>query len=238
MKTELIITIISLIHFIIFFGAFSAIIPQSRTKSQDPKEIERVNTNFRIFKESLPFIKNYSYFAYIINLFYPFIYLYFSKIDIIYSEISIKTIISIFAFIISLIFFLYKKMVIDEYSNLDKSKKERFPNLGVYLLFYIYATSVNSSLIFVHLTNFALDFSKGEERIVTVTDTRHRVSTSRNGSTHYYEIYYEPDIKSKYKIEVPKSFMEKAKKGDKLKLYLKNGVFGLPYISSDRQIIE
>ena len=89
-------------------------------------------------------------------------------------------------------------------------------------------------MVFVHFNNAALDFTKGEEHIVTITETK----TRRTKNNNYYQLIFSPDIKGKNFIEVPGSLYNKAKPNDKLRLFLKNGVFGLPYISSDRQLIE
>lgn len=116
--------------------------------------------------------------------------------------------------------------------------KNLFPKIIYGIIAYIYFFSVFLGMTTIHISNYALDFSQGEEHIVYVTKTNTRVSGGTKGSTTHYEIHYQPDVLGVYKIEVPEMLQQSVKQGDKLKLYLKKGLFGIPFISGNIKIIK
>ena len=98
----------------------------------------------------------------------------------------------------------------------------------------MYAASIVLSAMIIHYTNIALDFSKKEEHIVIVTDSLHSTSRGeKSGTIDHYEIYFTPSIKNLNRIKVKEYQQRITKTNDKLKLYLKKGLFGLPYITNE-----
>ena len=126
-------------------------------------------------------------------------------------------------------------------------------SFAVYL--YIYSVSVLCGISIVHSANYALDTSTGEEHIVNITfmqefttggtsekpTNKYRDLTNKDYSTvtkYHYKFTFSPEVKGKSSLEVTKEIYEQAKIGDNLKLYVKNGFFGLPFISSNRVVVK
>ena len=134
-------------------------------------------------------------------------------------------------------------------------KTDKNLKLGFAVYLYIISSSIISGITLVHFGNYALDSSVGEEHIVTIVFSQHYISggTSEkplhqrkdysdnvyhSAKIHHYKVSFTPEVKDFSELNVPKEVQENAKINDKLKLYVKNGYFGLPYISSNRVLIK
>lgn len=161
-----------------------------------------------------------------------------NSINIINETISIKALIFYSIFTLLIMIGLYKKIVSNGYSKIDKDFRDK--GLGICLLLFIYSSSTLHAYFILYFANYALDFKQGEAQIVTVLRTECSLAShSRKGSHEdSYEIIFRPGIRGKYSVSVSRSIYEWAKTNDKLMLIVQEGALGLPYISSDMKIIK
>jgi hypothetical protein len=216
---------------LVFFISADLVCPDYSKKRKTPEEIENKKRYTEKLKKNYPFCSRFIPVLKIIAFFYPFLYVFFSTINVIYRGIGIKTTLYLIGFTAVSMLFLISKAN-SEYESSDFSFRKEYPNLKNLLNLCLYAASIFLSFIIVHFTNFALDYSKPEEHIVTVTASVHRTTRgSKGGTNHHYELYFEPPIRNLDKIEVNSLLQSQAKTRDKLKIKLQNGVFGIPYIN-------
>ena len=225
--------IILAFHFFIAAFSFTLMRPPDDSRiASEKKQTKLFDTNFPIltFIVSLFLIPSTLYWIY-----YAFIER--NEIKIIFAHINLETI--NYAVIISFVYlFIFVLVELKEYKSRCETLKKDYPDMIIGILFFFYSSSIFLGLTTVHILNYALDSSKGEECIVTVIDSVHNKKCIITGEKEdYYQIHFEPDILDIKKINVSPKLQSSAKKGDKLKLYLKKGACGLPYISSGNGVI-
>ncbi len=231
---ETLLNIILIFHFLIAAFSFNLMRPPSDSKLTCEKK------QTKLFDTSFPIL--YS----IVALFLvpsPLYWIYYAfkvrkEITIIFAHISIETI--AYAVIISFMYlFIFVLLEIKEYKSRNETIKKDYPDMIIGILFLFYSTSIYLGLTTVNILNYTLDSSKGEERIVTVIDSVHNKKYIISGEKKdYYQIHFEPDILGVKRINVSPELQSSAKKGDKLRLYLKSGACSLPFISSEMEIIK
>ncbi len=233
-----ILTLILIIHFVVFVITFEIISPDYSRKNKTPEQIRKAQVYAESYERNYPFTSKITFFLLICSFIYFFSYIFLSKINTIYSAIGIKTIVYLVSLSAISLFFLMSK-ALSEYDNSEFIFRRDHPNFKIPLIICIYTASVIFSFLTIHFTNYALDFSKGEEHIVTVTQSLHRTTRGSKGRTnHHYEIYFNPPIKNISMIDVSSHQQSITHDNDQLKLYLKNGVFGIPYIDSKMEIVK
>ena len=226
--------IILAFHFFIAGFSFNLMRPpDDSTLASEKKQRKLFDTNFPIL----------SYIVFLFLIPSTLYWIYYScavrkEIQILFSHISLETI--AYAFIISYVYMIIFVLIeIKEYISRGETIKKDYPDIIIGILFFFYSTSVFVGLTTVIFVNYALDSSKGEEHIVTVIDSVHNKKQNFVGDIEdYYHIHFEPDILDVKRINVSPRLQSSAKKGDKLRLYLKKGACGLPYISSEMKIIK
>ena len=225
--------IILAFHFFIAGFSFNLMRPSDDSKLTSEKK------QTKLFDTSFP-ILTYIVFLFLIPS--ALYWIYFScavrkEIKIIFAHISLETI--AYVFIISFVYlFIFVLVEIKEYKSRCETIKKDYPDMIIGILFFFYSSSVFLGLTTVHIVNYALDSSKGEERIVTVIDSVHNKKQNFVGDIEdYYQIHFEPDILDIKRIYVSPELQSSAQKGDKLRLYLKKGACGLPYINNENGVI-
>jgi hypothetical protein len=226
--------IILAFHLFIAALAFNLMRPPDDSKiTSDKKQTKLFDTNFPILNliASLFLVPS------------PLYWIYYAcsvrkEITIIFDHISLESF--NYAVIIPFMYmFIFVLLEIKEYKSRGETIKQESPDIIIGILFFLYSTSIFVGLTTVHIVNYTLDSSKGEERIVTVIDSVHNKKQNFVGDIEdYYHIHFEPDILDVKRINVAPELQSSAKKGDKLRLYLKSGACGLPYISSEMEIIK
>ena len=234
------------IHFILLFVAEGMTFPHkrrrrrySRSYSDDSAEIEYFE---KVFAKNFPFLSD----THILFIFVPFLYylyvLLFAKELYLPDFKGIVPVIWIGFFALSFMVFLYSK-VKEDYYKMDSEMKRIYPNFGLYLIVFVYSSSIVCSMATVQFLNSALDFFKAEEKIVTIvkTDIEYSESSSRYGRKRYtphYYVYFTPEIGGRDKFEVSKSKFGDYWKEDKVQLFVKKGFCGMPYLSKKNNIIK
>ena len=226
--------IILLIHGFIAFLLFGAYYPPEGGKTKEIKE--RNNKLNKTFKKNLPFFTKILQIVWLLII-YWFVYDHFSPLNTLNTLENNNIWFYIVGFSLGYICLFFPRLK-KEYSLRDEDMKNLYPNIIKGIIAYLYFFSVFLGMTTIHISNYALDFSLGEERIVYVTKTNTRVSGGAKGSRIHYEIHYQPDIQGVYKIDVPEELQQCVKQGDKLKLYFKKGLFGIPFISGNIKIIK
>ena len=226
--------ILLVIHILIFAITSIGLIPFEPKRNKKPEEIKKIKQYNTSIKRFFPFTIRFIIIFSIIMIFYPSIFLQsFSNYNIIYSEVNRVTLISFLVFSEITLFILIKKTR-KEYNNCDVSFRKEHSSLKPQLFICMYAASIVLSAMIIHYTNIALDFSKEEEHIVKVTDSVKSISHGNKGrNSYHYDIYFTPSINNVNRIKVNEYQQSKTKANDKLKLYLKKGLFGLPYITNE-----
>ena len=231
---EIFFYIILALHFFIAAIIFNFLRPpDDSTLASEKKQRKLFDTNFPIlfyltFVSLMPSFMHWIYYSCAVR----------KEIKIIFNHISLETI--AYAFIISYAYMVIFVLIeMKEYKSRGETMKKEYPDMITGILFFFYFTSVFVGLTTVHIANYALDSTKGEERIVTVIDSVHNKKQLFSGEIEdYYQIHFEPDILDVKRIYVSPGLQGSVKKGDKLRLYLKKGACGLPYISSEMEIIK
>lgn len=223
------------IHFIVAFISFLSFMPNTGTKNRTSYQIAQDRKYAELFYRNFPFLSTYSFVFLFGPVFYFMIYFWLSRIDFTDQPLGIKPIINII--VCSLAFMVILSIKVGkEYQERDWAMKQKSPFIIVAFLIFIYSVSAVCGTTLVHFGNYTLDFfSSGEEHIVTITKSEHYTTRgSKGGTTHHYKIHFSPSVGGHYYLEVPSSLQERAKEKDQLKLYVKNGFFGIPYISSKK----
>ena len=224
-----------IIHFVVAVITFFSFMPDTSTKNRSEYQIAQNRKYAELFNRNFPFLSVYSF----ILLFGPFIYyiIYFwlSRIDFCDQPLGPKAIINIIVCTLAIMFLLVIR-VNKEYQERDWAMKQRKPFIAIEILLFLYTTSAICGTTLVHFGNYALDFfSTGEKHVVTITKSEHYTTRgSKGGTTHHYVIRFGPSVGGHERLEVPSSLQSRAKENDKLTLYVKNGFFGIPYISSKK----
>ena len=229
-------TIIFVIHFLVAAIALASFVPSSDKTNKTYAQIKEDRKYADLLLLNFPFLLGYSIFLPTIPLFYFMIFLISYQIHFISQPFTVKHLIYIIIFSLIIMILLSKK-VYKEYDNRDSKIRNNYPSIGKKILIFIYSISVLNGLSLVHFLNYTLDLSTGKEHIVTITNTEHYTSRGRR-ITHHYVIHFEPPVGGYNHLYVSESFYAKAREKDQLKLYVKNGLFGIPYIGADKIIIK
>ena len=225
---------ILIFHFIIATFTFNLMRPPDDSRiSSDKKQRKLFDTNFPILSYIvsiflIPSTLYWLYYAFIVR----------KEIKIIFAHATLETF--NYAIIIPFVYMvIFVLLEIKEYKSRGETIKKDSPDIIIGMLIFFYSSSVFVGLTTVNIVNYTLDSSKGEEHIVTVIDSVHGKKSIISGEIEqYYQIHFEPDILDVKRIYVSPELQGSAKKGDKLRLYLKKGACGLPYISSEMQVIK
>lgn len=234
--------IINLIDALISFICF---IPISTRKNEENEYNEE-------FKKAYPFLSYWSWPFLVVPVAYFIFYFAFSTIDFTLGDLDkFEPLIYMSCFSVAFIFVQTIATIINHKSH----KTDKNLKLGFAVYLYIISSSIISGITLVHFGNYALDSSFGEEHIVSIVFSQHYDSggTSEkplhqrkdntdnvyhSAEIHHYKVSFSPEVKDFSELNVPKEVQENAKINDKLKLYVKNGYFGLPFISSNRILIK
>ena len=234
--------IINLIDALISFFCF---IPISTKKTAEKDYNED-------FKKAYPFLSYWSWPFLVVPVVYFIFYFAFSTIDFTFGDLDkFEPLIYTACFSVAIMFIQTIATIINHKTH----KTDKLVNLGFAVYLYIISSSIISGITLVHFGNYALDSSLGEEHIVTIVFSQQYVSggTSEkplhqrtdntdnvyhSAEIHHYKVSFSPEVKDFSELNVPKEVQENAKINDKLKLYVKNGYFGLPYISSNRVLVK
>ena len=234
--------IINLIDALISFFCFA---PISTRKKEE-------NDCNEVFKKAYPFLSYWSWIFLIMPVVYFIFYFAFSTIDFTLGELDkYEPLIYMVCFSVAIMFIQIVATIINHKTH----KTDRKEKLGFAIYLYIISSSVISGIALVHFGNYALDSSFGEEHIVNIVFSKHYISggTSEkplhqrkdysdrvyhSAEIHHYKVSFTPEVKDFSELNVPKEVQENATENDKLKLYVKNGYFGLPYISSNRILVK
>ena len=159
-------------------------------------------------------------------------------INLIDGTISIKALIFYSIFTLLIMLGLYKIIVSNGYSKIDKDLRDK--GLSICILLFIFSSSSLHAYFILYFANYALDYKQGEMQIVTVSRTECILgSHSRKGSHEdSYEIIFSPNIRGKNSVRVSRSLFGLAETNDTLVLFIQEGALGLPYISSDIKVLK
>ncbi len=215
--------------------------PTNKKKGKNNYEINEENKEYEtLLIKNFPFLYKISHefsILFIFIIFYWCIILNPASYHIIYKGININTIFSFGSFCLvyfAIFYFKIKK----EYITIDKEIIKRRPHFLMGVITYIILLSLDLGIITAHFCNYHLDFSKGEEHIVNITQSIDYTTKEKGHLVHIYEIHFEPKIANSNIVNVPQELQRLAKKYDKLRLYLKKGLCNLPYFSDDMEILK
>ena len=230
-----------IINIVILFIIENFCFPRTHKRRRPSYDLEEQLYYEGVFASNFPFLStNHGGFLFLPVIYY-IIYFIWSKNDFLLDSYSLTPIIWATIFSLIIIVFLYSK-VINDFNRMDFRMRQLQPNFGYYLVLFVLSASVLSGLTIVHFLNYALDFFTPEEKIVTVTDTEinfTKHNTKKGIVFHrHYNINFFPKIGGIGSFEVYESEYGKIWKDDRLKLFIKKGLLGMPYISSKRIIIK
>ncbi len=232
-------TIVSLsslifMHLILGAIAFVNIIP-----SKNDKEYKI------LFEKFFPYLHNVFYLIGFICFAASCYSLYFQQINF-QSNITYDNIDNIFnkytVFIIIFFCIIYNLLMVPlfytEYKkSYDEVNKEN-PYFEYALWIWNYCSSflLISTIIFV--TNYKLDFSEAEEKTLNILENTQRTVQGYGKNYTFYEVKIEPSVYSRDIISVPPMIHYSAKEGDKIKIKIKKGFYGVRYITNDMILIK
>ena len=215
--------------------------PNTGNKGKSDEEVYKAKRYERVFNENFPFFSRIYPIFYVFPILYFVIYILISNKSYLYEFNSLKPFIWVAVFSI-LFIFIFSIKVKAEYNKIDFEMKSLQPNIGLYLAVFIYAASVLTSFFTVHFLNSALDFYKPEEIMVTVTGTKWSVTRSRHrgytSETNHYKVYTDSKIGGISTFEVSLNEFNKFAKGDKVKILINKGFYGMPYWHHNWDLIK
>ena len=224
------------IHFLISLISYWSFTPNTSIKNKSDYQIAQAQKYDKLFRKNFPFLSSYSGLFFFGPFFYFSIYFWLGRIDIVDEPLKTAPFITIIMFSLSIMTLLLFK-ISDEYHSRDFEIKNKHPFIGLGIYIYIFSVSILCGFTITHFGNYALDFSTGEEHIVTITKSVHYTTRGpKRGVNHHYEIHFMPQVGGHEYLDVPSSLQQRAKENDQLKLYVKNGFFGIPYISSRKEL--
>ena len=187
-----------------------------------------------IFKKDLPTFYSMSFWLYIIVIFY-FMVDFYTKgwIGVNYVD-SFDTkkcyiIMTIYAVVIFILLF---RKVKNEISNISQELINKRIWAVPFTYIVLYLSSILLSVVVFHFTNRFLDFSTREEHVVTVTSSgRTTTGKGRNATTHFV-LSFRPSIYKLNKIEVSRINQGLVSSGNKIKIYVYKGLYGVRYVSN------
>ena len=236
--------LLALIHCLLASVSFLSFVPITIKKEDKAYNDE--------FIKVFPFLSKFSWIFLVVPIIYFLFYFALSNNDSVLEDIqNIKPLYYILCFSVVI-------MIVPFISTIKNYKAHKSDNnfkLGFAVYLYIYSVSVLCGITIVHCANYALDSSAGEENIVNITFMeeyttggtsekalhKQKSTTDTNYTTvtkYHYKFTFSPEVRGKSSLEVSKEVYEQAKIGDKLKLYVKNGFFDLPFISSNRVVVK
>ncbi len=187
-----------------------------------------------LFRKNFPTFYPLSFWVFIIVFFY-FLIDVLSKgwIGVNYIDsFDTKKCYIIMAVYAVIIFKLLLSKVRNEILNVSQELKNRRIWAVPFSYIILYTSSVLLSVVFFHFTNHFLDFSFGEEHVVTVTtSSRNTVGNRRKGHT-VFEISFRPSVYKLHKLEVSRVTQGLISSGNKIKIYVYKGLYGVRYVSN------
>ena len=229
--------IIGLVHFILLVASMIVFSPLNRGVTKEYK---------RLFVRNLPKFALISVIIPVYIIIYIFLGASMNYIDSFNDKKIVFFLIIIYTVIILLSLFMIVKKELENVSNeLINTKALFIPSIYLFL----YTSSVILSATFIDISNRILDFSKGEEHIVTV-------SSAGRSNDHYLVI--KPSIYKKTRLSVSIFSYNKVKslakivkdsnnsndnnyimtKEVKIKAYVYNGLYGIRYIGSNVEVLN
>ena len=222
---------------IIALMAHASFMPDLSTKNKTPSQISSDRYYANLFKRNFPFVNRWIGFYLFTPMVYYFIYYIFSRIDFVLDSRSVVPFIDAIGIACAIMYLLYTK-IFPEYNLRNFEMRRTKPHIGLSLCIFVYSVSMSCGFSIIHFGNYALNaFSEGEEQIVTITASKYYVTRGSRSSTSHYEIHFTPPIGGHNYLDVPPALQRRAQKDDKLKLYLKSGFFGMPYIGSKKILV-
>lgn len=155
---------------------------------------------------------------------------YITLIDSIFNIITIP---------IMLIFiYFYIKLFYKNYPKFTKIYKETINYLALSVNVFCYSSAFVIILALIFYTNSLFSISKTETQISEVVISSHYITSNAKSIKHNYVLSINPPIYGLYNINVTPEFQKNTNKGDKIKAYIKKGIFGIRYFYLDRNIIK
>ena len=226
------------IHFVIAILSCASFFPSFGTRNKTPAQIDKDKEYCELFSQNFPFL---SFCSIIFFFLFPVFYIIISLIEwnIEFIDQPLSAFAGISLIIISLTIMILLIIIVGkEYLNRDSKIKKEHHFIGIGIFIFIYSFSILLGNLTVHLLN-PFDFFTGEEHIVTITKSEQYTTRGSKGRTsNHYVIHFEPHVCGYTSLRVSKSFQEKAKEKDQLKIYVKNGLFGIPFLSSNKILIN
>ena len=222
--------------------AFPHINKKRRSSYSSPEDIYYE----KVFKKNFPFLSEYYFVFIVFPIFYFILNFIWNKNIYLVNIQSLIPIIWVSLIALIIFAFLYSK-VFEGFYGMDSEMKRLRPNIGLYLIIFIISVSFLCSIAVAHFLNSALDFFKAEEKIVDIYNTgmtfTERIGKNRHGDgekvyKQHYNVYFSPEIGGIGSFEVSQSEFGNYRKGDRVKLFIKKGFLGMPYISKERIIIK
>ena len=139
---------------------------------------------------------------------------------------------SIMAFFSLVIFIWFFNKIKDEIDNGSQEIIKKRMWAVPFIYFLLFSSSSLLSVVVFHFTNHFLDFSSREEHQVTVTSSYSKITGKGRNATKHYEISFTPSIYKVNKIEVSSLNQGLVNTGNKIKLYVYQGLYGVRYISN------
>ena len=132
---------------------------------------------------------------------------------------------------VAIFIFLFHKLK-KEILNVSQNHKNYRIWVVPFIYIFIYSSSVLLSVVVFHFTNHFLDFSKGEEHVVTVISSDRRIIDRKSNSFTYCELSFRPSVYNLNKLVVSSHTQGHVNFGDKIKVYVYKGLYGVRYVSN------
>ncbi len=216
-----------IIHLIILIIAFFGVIPFKQFYNTSYYELFEKSAPL-FFKTMFGVLVSFVFYFIAYKLFFTYNY-----IDNFNSFICFISIFTIGVILFIILYFIFKSEILyptDDFKNNNK-------NLIPFMILYLYATSIIYSCGIVFFTNSFLDFRKQEEITVTIGHKELKMGVSK-GEGNHFNLFISPTVEGVNPIEVPSEIYWGANKGDKLKLYICQGLYGQRYFSNSMNLIK
>ncbi len=142
-------------------------------------------------------------------------------------------------FIIFMVFVVFCGILsfffLKEYKNVNNELKAKRPYLLLSSILLSLSLSGMMTISFISSTNKLLDFSKPSEEIITIEDMYSR--SGQKSETRFY-ISFKPSVFNHYYFQIPSDKYSLIKKGDKVKIIIHNGFWGIKYTNFELETVK
>ena len=187
-----------------------------------------------LFNKELPTFYSLSIWLFAIIYFY-FLIDVFTKgwigVNYIDSFETKKCYIIMAIYAVAIFIFLFHKFK-NEILNVSQKHKNYKIWVVPFIYIFLYTSSVSLSIVVFHFTNHFLDFSKGEEHVVTVISSDRKTFGRKRNSFTYCELSIKPSVYKLNKLIVSSNTQNRVSFGDKIKIYVYKGLYGVRYVSN------